>query len=1038
MLGSTVLSVLAMASLQGDGRILGARSLALSDDGTRIAFSYRGDVFVAPISGGRAVPITSNVEMDDNPVWSPDGTAIAFASNRNGNNDIYTVAAEGGQPKRLTWHSNSDVPSDWSPDGKKIVLRGNRDIAYNGIMEIDVATGAFRSLFSDQMTVNNPKYSPDGQQILYNRLGFPISRARYIGSAAAQLWAFNTADGKRTKIRDTQRQHLWPNWTQNGIYAITLTGTYPNSSPLGKPIPKQKFDAPKTPNVYQIDLRGGAKPITQFAEDGTRYLAAAKKANVVAFERDGDVYVSRNHGAPVKLEFFANLDEKFNTLERLVLTTGVSGFDTSPDGKSAVFSVRGELWSVPITKGKGPNKDDATQLTTWEGIDQEPIYSPDGKTVFFVSDRMGAAALHRLNVETGETALVSAANADVSEVKLTPDKRFVSYWATGASGGLYRAPVGGGQATLVFSRPGLETQNYEWSPDGKYFAFAEEVENSGMYYWEVGRNIHIVDTATGKAYDVTQLNMQSGSPTWSLDGKYLFYSSNRGGGGIYVLPLQPEELDADEVQMEYKKPTDPVSVSIDFTDIELRSRRLIPTTSTSRVIVDPENGNLYYENETDLWRAPFNGENPTRLTQGGGVSSIGFSQDGKNIHMLRQGNMFLVELRKNGTPQTKVDFRADWTRDILKERNAAYNQFYSTYNRAFYDGNFHGRDWSAICAKYRKFLPSVGHRNEMATILNFVIGEVEASHTEVSGAFGALPNVSSSNLGFEFDYGYTGKGIRVKSVPNRAPGSFSKSKLNAGDVVTKINGKAATISESLYRDVLNEQSGRELTLTVTDSAGKERTVVYRGLSGGEYSGIVNSNLLNWRRKYVEEKSGGKLTYAYIAGMNQGELDRFNQNIWQYSVGKKGAIIDVRGNGGGNTSDRIIDMLERRRNAFYVPRDRPAVGGPGTVLDVPLIVMCSQNSYSNAEMFPNAMRTRGLAKLVGMPTPGYVIYTNGFQLVDGTNCRLPHTGVYRLDGSNMENVGVVPDWVLELTPEDFFAGKDPQLDKAIEELMKQVK
>lgn len=189
---------------------------------------------------------------------------------------------------------------------------------------------------------------------------------------------------------------------------------------------------------------------------------------------------------------------------------------------------------------------------------------------------------------------------------------------------------------------------------------------------------------------------------------------------------------------------------------------------------------------------------------------------------------------------------------------------------------------------------------------------------------------------------------------------------------------------------------------------------------------------------MESKSGGKLTYAHIAGMSGGELDRFNQRVWQSTQGKKGLIIDVRNNGGGNTSDRIIDVLERKLNAFYVPRDEPTIGGPGQVLDFPMVVMCNQTSFSNAEMFPNSMRTRGLAKLVGMPTPGYVIYTYGGRLVDGTSIRLPSTGVYRLDGSNMENDGVVPDFALEVSPEDYFAGRDPQLDKSIEVLLGQIK
>jgi C-terminal processing protease CtpA/Prc len=170
-------------------------------------------------------------------------------------------------------------------------------------------------------------------------------------------------------------------------------------------------------------------------------------------------------------------------------------------------------------------------------------------------------------------------------------------------------------------------------------------------------------------------------------------------------------------------------------------------------------------------------------------------------------------------------------------------------------------------------------------------------------------------------------------------------------------------------------------------------------------------------------------------MGEGELQRMNQQLWMYAQGKAGVIIDVRNNGGGNTSDRIIDVLERRQNSFYQVRDEAPIQGPGQALGVPMVVMAAESSFSNAEMFPYAMKARGLATLVGMPTPGYVIYTGGFDLVDGTSCRMPGTGVYRTDGSPLEDMGQQPDYEVDITPEQYLAGKDPQLDKAIEVLMK---
>jgi len=1035
-------ATLALAQLPSDSPsgLIGIRSLALSPDGSQIAFTYQGDVWVAAADGGRATPITSNVEYDDNPVWSPDGKWIAFSSNRTGNNDIFVVSANGGQPKRLTYNTGSDIPSDWTADGKEILFRGNRDRSENGVFAIDVATGKFRPIFYDNLSVGSPKASPDGKKVLYTRLGFPWVRARYTGSAASQLWEYDIATGQRREVRNNEMQHLWPNYTASGdIVTVTATEKTPSSSPLNKPIGRVNYTERGTPNVYAVSGPRSATPLTRYTGDAVRFLSAARKANRWAFERDGSIYVVTGNDAPKKVEFTASVDEKQSTEERLILTTGVDNFDRSPDGKTVIFQVRGEVWTVPVEKGKGPNKDDATRLTFWEGTDEQPIFTPDGKAAFFVSDRDGARRLYRMDLESKEAKAVTSVDADVTNLQLTPDKKSLSFWQLGNEGGLYTVPVDGGSAKRVFKRTGNGPIDYKWSPDGRWIAYAEVLEGSGYYYWESARNIYVVDAATGESRDVTQLSAQHYNPSWSADGKYLYFGSNRQGDGLFILPLQKEDLRPNEVMLEFKKPDPktPVKVEIDFDGIETRVRRLVGQQLQGNIVSDAENGAIYFQSEGDIWRADYDGENARRLTNGGGIRSFDMASDGKNLVFIRTGQMNVLDLRRQGNPTTTVAFRADWTRNVANERRAAFQQFWREFNRGFYDANFHGRDWVALRNKYEKFLPGVGHRQDFATVLNMMVGELEASHAEVgAGPGGGGPGTpSSAHLGFVVDYSWGGEGIKVKEVPANTPAAFAKTKLEPGDVVMKINGKPVSTDEALYREVLNGETGREITLSVRGRTAEMREVKYRAISGGEFGGIVFNNLLQQRRKYVEEKSGGKLTYVHIAGMGQGELNRFQQQVWQYARGKQGLIIDVRNNGGGNTSDRILDILERKPNAFYQIRDESPISGPGQTLNMPMVVMCAESSFSNAEMFPSSMKSLGLAKVVGKPTPGYVIYTYGLPLIDGTSARMPSTGVFRADGTNMENNGLVPDFVVDLTPDDYFAGRDPQLDKAIEVLVR---
>ncbi|HAM71334.1 MAG TPA: hypothetical protein DCM86_06795, partial [Verrucomicrobiales bacterium] len=703
----------------------------------RLAFVYRGDIWTADAAGGNATPLTQNVESDAYPLFSPDGRWIAFSSKRTGSWDLFAVPAEGGTPRQLTWHSGTEVPTGWSPDGRSLLFAGRRESVHYGIFSVDVETLRTGLLCEDYAPLHDPSYSPSGDRVVYGRYGFPWIRPRYKGSAAEQIWILNTQSHERAPLTHDEFQHLWTTFLPDGKHLLTVTVSEPTPSvsPLDHVIPRIVDSPERTPNLWEFDLEGHGHPLTRFVGGSVRFPSVAVRSGEIAFEYDRDLWMLKPGAAgPVKIPLYVAGDDKQPARRREKLTSGVTEAEPSRDGKRIAFGLHGDLWTIPVEKPKGVagrSAEFARRLTDWAGDDSDFVWAHDGRQLFFTSDRDFNQRLYALNLETREVRPLWQRDEDVTLPGVSPDGKQLGFWVSGPEGGLYVMPLDTGIPRRVVKLPGVQNHGlgggrFVWSPDLRWIAYEARGDR-------LTQNIWVVPAEGGNPVNVTRLYAQHGNPAWSPDGKYLLFSSDRDGRGLYALPLKWEEVRTADTDLKYEKPEGPVTVEIDFKDIHRRIRKVTSQFPQEDLTVAPD-GTIYFLSEGDLWSVAWDGKEPKRGTSGGGKTQLRVTPDGKKGFFVQNGDLYTLSMDSK-SPE-RVSFTADWDRDVRAERKAAFMQFWRSYHRAFYDANFHGRDWEAIRGRYEPLLGAVETSDEFATLLGMMVGELESSHSEVKAAPG--------------------------------------------------------------------------------------------------------------------------------------------------------------------------------------------------------------------------------------------------------------------------------------------------------------
>ncbi len=1024
----------------------------------KITFVYAGDIWIVDANGGTAKQLTSHEGMEIFPKLSPDGKWIAFSGEYSDNRNVFIISTEGGTPIQLTYYNDVGIMPPrggydyrvlgWTPDGKNVLFRGNRlpwgermgkyfTISIDGGLEVPlpIPEGGGGML------------SPDGTKMVYT----PIDREfrtwkRYRGGRAQDVWIYDLVNNSSEQITDYSGTDNQPMWIDNRIYFTS--------------------DRTGTLNLYSYDLISKqTAELTTF--DNYDVLWPSAGLGKIVYENGGYIYkydIATNQNQKVPIKVFGDFPNTFPYVKNV--KDQINWFEISPTGKRGLFEARGDVFSVPAEYGEVEN------LTQSAGIrEMDPVWSPDGKWIAYLSDRTGEYELYmRLSHGSGDEKQITR-NGTIWRFspKWSPDSKKLAF--SDKNQDLWYIDVKSGNTILVDNSDYNDITDYSWSPDSKWITYTKGSGSLMSSIWVYSLEDKDMMQLTSNL--TTEFN-----PVFSKDGKYLYFFSNRDFNlqfsnwefnyvytdptRVYVAALndeipalfQPktdmEMIDSDD-KSETKKDENnsEVVVKIDAERFE-KSIKVLPGVSGLFSSLQPcENGVLYiYRNDAGSKLKFFNQNDEEEKTILEDIGNYVVSSDGKKIIYAKSGEYGIVDIKEN---QKNTDGRLDFSKMDMKvfpkeEWEQIFVDGWRILRDWFYDANMHGLNWEKMREKYEQLVPFVVNRADLDFIFGELGGELNAGHVYVNwGDFQRVKRFEGGLLGCEIEADQSGyyKITKIFKGENwhndfRSPLTEFGVNVNRGDFILAIDGQEIKTNDNFYK-YLENKADRVVTLLVNnkpseDGAREEKVKPVKSETNLRYLDWVDS-----RMKMVDELSGGKIGYIHIPNTTfEGNRELFK---YFYPQTKKDALIlDDRYNGGGLVPDRMIELLDRPLLNYWVRRGIKPVPVPTASHQGPKACLINGYSSSGGDAFPYYFRKRGLGKLIGTTTWGGLIgYSGNPGLMDGGLINIPVFRFLDTDGNwAVENEGVSPDIEVVDRPELIAKGQDPSLEKAVEILMEELK
>ena len=1020
----------------------------LTPDGQTVVFSYAGDLWKVDADGGQALRLTAMRGDEIAPRVSPDGQWLAFSANQFGNHDVYVMPLAGGDIRQLTHHDASDEVDSWSWDSQTIYFTSGR---YNRFTSYAVAAkgGTAERLFPHYFnTIHGVVEKPDGELLFNNTWEsyFNANRKRYKGTFNPDIMGYHPSTKAFTQYTDYEGKDFWASVDRQGnvfFASDEANGEY---------------------NLYTF-ANGVKTALTQFDTSIKRPAVSANGTKVV-FEKDYQLYVYDVAAkATSKPEITVGRNALLDAPQEFDVKEHISYFDVSPDGKKLAFISRGELFVSDI-EGKF-----IKQMPSSGERAMEVKWLADNKTLLFNQTHGGYPNWYTRAADgSGEAKQLTADLRSNRDITLNAERTQAVYLSGRDEVRLLDLKTL--QSTTVVKDEIWAFQNSEpsFSPNGEYILFTA--------YRNFEQDIFVHHIAKRQTINLTNTGVSEASPAWSPGGKSIYFASNRTkpayptgmrDASIYRMALddfdEPYRIDKfDELFEEKKKEKDNDSkkkgkdkdedkeddadstkaantpIVINTQGLLDRITRIGPafgTQSGPKTFKKGDKTYIFYTSNHDggrraLYRTvreAFENDKTEKVADGGVGNLV--EVKGK-FYALSSGTVQKYNI--DGNKLEKVDIAFKFRRNLEDEFSQMFYETWAGIEENFYDGDFHGVDWAAVKTRYAAYLPHLNNRTDLRVLLNDMLGELNSSHL----GFNSSGNderkdfsVVTNETGVLFD---NENSYRVQRVVNRSNAARKEVDVRPGDVLVAVDGQRVDTLADRDAYFTRPSLADEMVLTFrrdgAEVTAKVRPQRSSALRDQRYDEWIRDN-----RQKVDSMGNNRIAYTYMKNMGGGELERFLLDMVEQEAHKDAIILDLRYNTGGNVHDEVLQFLSQRpylqwqyRGGKRSPQSNFAPSGK------PIVLLVNEQSLSDAEMTAAGFKALKLGKIIGTETYRWIIFTSAKGLVDGSMYRVPAWGCYTLDGDDLEMTGVSPDIVVKNTFMDRLQGNDPQLERAVQELL----